>query len=175
MSILIPVLAAVLATNGVNAAGTTNVSAKASPPARITSDSTFYDRKEGVAVFKGNVHVDDSDYQMHAKRAYVFMNTASNTLSRIVATGDVALTNGTKRAYGEKVTYRRDDGLVVLHGDGAGHPATIIDVTPQGERRVEGSKIRFWINTEQVEVLDATMKTPRPAGAAARIALPGGK
>ena len=166
MSVLGLIFAAVLATN---------VTEKASTPARITSDSTYYDRKEGIAVFKGHVHVDDCDYQMHAKHAYVFMNTASNTLSRIVATGDVALTNGTKRAYGEKVTYRRDDGLVVLHGDGKSRPATVVDETPQGERRVEGSKIRFWINTEQVEVVDATLTAPRPSGGDGKFSLPGKK
>ena len=57
MSALGLIFAAVLATN---------VTEKASTPARITSDSTYYDRKEGIAVFKGHVHVDDCDYQTYA-------------------------------------------------------------------------------------------------------------
>ena len=169
MSMFPLVLAAALATNAVGSAGSTNATASAT--ARITSDKTYYDRKEGIAVFKGHVYVDDSDYQMHANRAYVFMN-ASNTLSRIAATGAVALTNGTKRAYGEKVTYHRENGLVVLHGtDGA--PAQVMDETPDGVRSVRGRKIRFWINREQVEVLDADLSAPRPSGKSSPWALPG--
>ena len=172
MSALIPILAAVLATNGVETAGTPNAAAKVSPPARITSDSTFYDRKEGIAVFKGHVHVDDVDYQMHAERAYVFMNVASNTLSRIAATGAVALTNGTKRAYGEKVTYHRENGLVVLHGTDE-TPAVVVDDVEGGPRTAKGRKIRFWIDREQVEVLEAVLSAPRPAGGSMPFKVPG--
>ena len=162
MSTLPLLLAAVLATNGVN---------KAESLARITSDTTYYDRKEGIAVFKGHVHVGDSDYQMDARRAIVFM-TPSNTLSRIAATGAVALTNGTKRAYGEKVTYHRDNGLIVLHG-AEGAPALVLDESPEGDRSVRGRKIRFWINREQVEVVEADLSAPKPAGKKGGFSLPG--
>ncbi len=141
----------------------TNVAREAASPVLITADSTYYDRKEGLAIFKGRVHVDDTDYQMHAERAYVFMNAASNSLSRIAAMGHVVLTNGTKRAYGEKVTYHRDAGLVVLHGSEV-EPARVLDETQDGARTVTGRKIRFWINREQVEVLDAVLSGPRPEG-----------
>lgn len=181
MSALGIILAAALATDGVgaaesadrvDAAGATSEVAKASSPARITSDTTYYDRKEGIAVFKGNVHVDDCDYQMHAKRAYVFMNVVSNSLSRIAALGSVALTNGTKRAYGEKVTYHREDGLVVLHGTDA-NPAVVLDETPDGPRTAKGRKIRFWINREQVEVTEAVLTAPRPEGGGLPFSMPG--
>ena len=46
---------------------------KAAKPARdalITADRTDYDRKEGVVLFDRNVHVDDSQYQMHADRLF---------------------------------------------------------------------------------------------------------
>ncbi len=159
-------LASILATNSAVAGETvsaTNVATEASASVLITADSTYYDRKEGLAVFKGHVHVDDTDYQLHAARAFVFMNVASNALNRIAAMGHVALTNGTKRAYGEKVTYHRDAGLVVLHGSEA-EPARVVDETQDGARTVTGRKIRFWINREQVEVLDAVLSGPRPEG-----------
>ena len=135
--------------------------------ARIKADTTYYDRKEGMVAFKGHVHVDDSDYQMHTDVAYVFL-TGSNTLDRIAAIGSVAMTNGTRRAYGEKLTYRRDSGLVVLHG-GDVSPALVVDETPSGDRTVRGSKIRLWINSEQVEAADADISAPR---AGAKQALP---
>lgn len=141
------------------AAAVTNQTDKIENPARITSDTTYYDRKEGIAVFKGHVHVDDAEYQMHADRAYVYM-TGTNNLSRIAAIGSVALTNGTKRAYGDRVTYHREKGLVILSGkDDA--PAIVSEVLPEGDRTVRGKKIRFWINQEQVEVVEADISAPR--------------
>lgn len=152
-------LAALLATNSFN---------KIENPARITSDTTYYDRREGIVVFKGHVHVDDPDYQMHADRAFLFLSE-TNSLNRIAAIGSVALTNGAKRAYGEKVTYHRADGLVVLHA-GNGVPATVTEVAENGERTVRGRKIRFWINQEQVEVVEADITAPREG--ADKIGLP---
>jgi lipopolysaccharide assembly outer membrane protein LptD (OstA) len=68
-----------------------DASAKPKRPARITSRSTYYDRKDGVAVFSGSVYVDDEQYQMYADKAYVF-TVGTNELHRIVAIGNVALT-----------------------------------------------------------------------------------
>jgi len=126
--------------------------------ARITSDATRYDRKRGVAFFDGNVHVDDENYQMHADKAYVFTE-GTNEMRRIVAVGHVALTNDAKRAYGGKVSYYRQDGMVVLYaGDGA--PAEVRDESKAEDQIVRGSKIKFWIGSGQVEVLDATISAP---------------
>ena len=146
-----------------NEDASTNAATASSQPVLITADSTYYDRKEGYAIFKGHVAVHDADYQLHADRAYVFMQAASNTLSRIAAIGSVAITNGTKRAYGSQATYHRDEGLVVLHG-AEGADARVLDETPAGARVVQGRKIRFWIDREQVEVLDATLSSPKPEG-----------
>ena len=125
---------------------------------RISSSSTYYDRKEGFIYFNGKVHVADSKYDLHADRAYVFMD-GTNELKRIVALGNVALTNESQRAYGAKASYYRNPGMVVLYaGDGAA--AEVRDVTPDGDRIVRGNKIKFWTNTRQVEVLEAEITTP---------------
>lgn len=131
--------------------------------ARITSDMTHYDRKEGMAVFTGHVYVDDEQYQMHADKAYVF-TTETNSLKRIVAIGHVALTNEARRAYGEKASYYKEGGMVVLYG-GNGVNAEIIDESKGQKQSLRGSKIKFWINSEQVEVLDATIVAPASRGA----------
>jgi lipopolysaccharide transport protein LptA len=127
-------------------------------PAKITSKSTYYDRKEGIGVFTGDVSVDDEEYQMHAGKVYLFMK-GTNELERIVAVGNVAMTNGTKRAYGAKVSYYRDPGLVVLYS-GDGIAAEVRDTAKGGDQVVRGRKIRFWTNTEQVEVLEAEITAP---------------
>lgn len=132
--------------------------AKAKKPARITSSTTYYDRKEGVAIFTGKVHVNDDEYQLHADKAYVFMN-GTNDVERIVAIGNIAMTNENKRAYGAKVTYYRNRGMVVLHS-GDGRVAEVREVKPDGDQIVRGRKIKFWVNSEQVEVVEAVIDAP---------------
>ncbi len=135
----------------------TNLFNKGDSPVNISSQRTFYDRNAGLIVFQGNVRVIDREYLMRSDRAYVFMNEA-NDVKRVAAVGNVALTNGFRRAYGEKATYQRSNGLVVLHGVD-GKPAEVVEELTNEVRTVKGRKIRFWTNEEQVEVLemDATI------------------
>lgn len=129
---------------------------------KITSASTYYDRKEGFAHFSGHVFVDDEKYKLHADSAFVFMN-GTNELHRIVAIGNVAMTNDTKRAYGAKASYYRDPGMVVLYsGDGA--MAEVRDETAKGTNVVRGKKIKFWTDSEQVEVIEAEISAPSGGG-----------
>ena len=138
-----------------SAMGETNAPPK---EAKITSSSVYYDRKEGYAYFSGGVFVDDPQYKIHADRAYVFMSS-TNDVSRIVALGHVAMTNGTKRAYGGKVSYYRDPGKVVLSSDGAA-AAEVRDGDGADAKVVRGRKIVFWTNSRQVEVLEAEITAP---------------
>jgi len=136
----------------------TNAVQAVSTEAKITSKSVYYDRKEGFAYFNGDVFVDDSNYQLHAARAYVFMS-GTNDVRRIVAIGNVAMTNGTKRAYGEKATYYRDPGKVVLSAAPNG-VAEVRDEVDGQSRVIRGRKILFWTNSRQVEVLEAEIGVP---------------
>ena len=133
-------------------------------PARITSDTTIYNRKEGIASFEGHVHVDDEQYQMHADRVYLFME-GTNELKRVVALGHVALTNEARRAYGTRATYSRKNGLVVLYS-GDGITAEVRDESKAQEQVVRGKRIRFWIGSEQVEVDEADLTGASPSGGA---------
>ena len=133
-------------------------------PAKITSDSTIYNRKEGIASFVGHVHVDDEQYQMHADRVYLFLE-GTNELKRIVAIGNVAMTNEARRAYGAKATYSKKNGLVVLHS-GDGITAEVRDESKEQPQIVRGKRIRFWVGAEQVEVDEADLTGAAPAGGA---------
>lgn len=126
---------------------------------RISSDRTYYDRKEGFACFTGKVSVEDPEYQLHADRAFVYMGE-TNDLKRIVALGNVAITNGTKRAYGAKATYQRENGVVILRADENG-AAEVREADPDGgDRVVRGKTIKFWTGSRQVEVLEAEISAP---------------
>ena len=134
--------------------------AEKAPPrlARITSATTYYDRKEGIVFFDKDVFVNDEQYQLHADQAYVFLN-GTNDLRRIVAIGNVAMTNETRRAYGAKVSYYKEGGMVVLYGDEFG-PAEVRDESKEQDQVVKGRKIKFWIDSEQVEVMEADITAP---------------
>jgi lipopolysaccharide transport protein LptA len=127
-------------------------------PARITSATTYYDRKEGIIYFDKDVYVDDEQYQLHADKAYVFLS-GTNDVRRIVAIGNIAMTNDTKRAYGVKVSYYKEGGMVVLYG-GVGQPAEVRDESKEQDQVVKGRKIKFWIDSEQVEVMEADIQAP---------------
>ena len=131
--------------------------------AKISAASTFYDGKAGFVFFDRNVAVEDERYQLHADKAYVFLD-GTNELKRIVAVGNVAMTNETRRAYGGRASYHKSRDLVVLYADESG-VAEVRDETPEGARIVRGKRIRFWIGSEQVEVLEAEMTAPMPASA----------
>lgn len=147
-------LSVLLAVAGTVAAPSTN----ATRTAKITSASTYYDRAEGYAYFNGNVFVDDSAYQLHADRAYVFMD-GTNELKRIVALGHVALTNENKTAVGDKAAYYRRSKMVVLSAD-EGKVAEVRERLDGGDRVLRGRKIRFWTDSRQVEVLEAEITAP---------------
>lgn len=118
---------------------------------KITSVRTDYDRREGVVMFDRDVFVDDPEYKLHADRVYVFLD-GTNELKRIVAIGNVAVTNGLRSGTCAKATYSRANSRLVMYGDNrTGTPARLED---NGKKRSElvGRKITFWTDTEQVEV-----------------------
>ena len=158
-------------------------------PAKITSDTTVYNRKEGIASFEGHVHVDDEQYQMHADRVFLFfdvdkdsnstngvrrakgtndLHRAAGDVRRVVAIGNVAMTNDAHRAYGAKATYSKKNGLVVLYS-GDGITAEVRDESKAQPQIVRGKRIRFWIDSEQVEVDEADLTGAAPSGGAASL------
>ena len=178
-------------------------------PAKITSDTTVYNRKEGIASFEGHVHVDDEQYQMHADRVFLFFDVdkdanstngvrrtkgtndvhraakgtndvhraakgtndvhrAAGDVRRVVAIGHVAMTNDAHRAYGAKATYSKKNGLVVLYS-GDGITAEVRDESKAQPQIVRGKRIRFWIDSEQVEVDEADLTGAGPSGGAASL------
>ncbi len=122
---------------------------------KITSERTDYDRREGVIMFDKNVFVDDAEYKMHSDQLYVFLD-GTNELKRIVAIGNVSITNETRVGSCAKAAYTKSVGKVVMYGDSSGVRAKLADY---GKRKseVEGRKITFWIDSEQVEVEGSTV------------------
>ena len=149
-------LAQALAVQNVETATEADAKAPEMPRSvKITSERTDYDRKEGVIMFDGNVFVDDMEYKMHSDQLYVFLD-GTNELKRIVAIGNVAITNDLKTGTCAKAAYTKATGKIVMYGDGADVMARLVDGGSH-KSEVEGRKITFWTQSEQVEVEGSTV------------------
>ena len=119
--------------------------------ARVTSRMADFDRLEGVVMFEGDVIVRYSeDYTMCSDRLYVFV-AGTNQLSRVVALGNVSITNATRSGDCAMATYRRKKGVVEMFGNGTNALARLNE-SGENATQLEGTRIRFWLDAEQVEV-----------------------
>ena len=125
--------------------------AAASRKVKITSERTDYDRKEGVLMFDENVFVDDVEYQLHSDQLYVFLD-GTNELKRIVAIGNVAITNELRSGACSRATYTKESQKIVMLGDSETGALAMLEDRGKNKARVEGRRITFWIDSEQVEV-----------------------
>lgn len=135
---------------------------KAPQKARITSRTCDLDMKAGVALFEGDVAIRSSDgFTLCAEKLYAF-SAGSNELSRIVAIGAVSITNGARVGTCEMATYRRWKGQIEMFGDGKGKLAGISE--GDAARTLTGTRIRFWLDSEEVEVENSTVTSERKDG-----------
>lgn len=126
----------------------------------ITADRTDYDRKEGVILFDRSVYVDDEQYQMHAERLFVFLD-GTNDMKRLVALGNVALTNEDKTAWCQKAVYTKAASKIVLFGDEQ-NPAWLRDAGGKkgDESEVRGLRITYWIDSGLATVEKSVITLP---------------
>lgn len=121
----------------------------------LRADRADYDRGEGVIMFDGNVRLDSKEYNLVADQAFAFVN-GTNELRRIVAVGNVAITNGLRSGYCDRTVYSRYDSKVAMYA-GENSPARLMDTDDGRRREVAGDKITFHLDSEQVEVLRPVM------------------
>lgn len=126
----------------------------------IRSDRADYDNKAGVAMFDGHVALDavvrGEKYTMNAAQMYVFFE-GTNDLKRVVAIGDVAVTNGLRTGSCAKATFAKSANRVTMYGGDDGTPAVLANADPRQKGDVTGRRIRFWLDSEQVEVEGSTV------------------
>lgn len=126
----------------------------------ITSDSCAFDREERVVCFDREVKVSYAgEYELSADRVFVFL-TEERELSRIVALGHVVVTNEGRSGSCTRAVFRRDVGEIEMFGDAGGQPAHLQEADGNA---VDGSRIKFWLDAEQVEVVDSVL-TVRKVG-----------
>lgn len=116
----------------------------------LRSRRADYDRAEGVIMFEGGVRLENPEYKLVADRVFAFVR-GTNELRRIVAAGNVAVTNGLRSGYCDRTTYSRADSRLVMYA-GEKTPAKLVDMDDGRRREIEGDRITFYLDSEQVEV-----------------------
>lgn len=119
----------------------------------ITAKRVDYDNKEGVIVFDEDVVVDNEQFVLKSDRLFVFMQ-GTNDVDRILADGNVSITNLNRAATCDKAVFTKKDGQIVMTGR-----ATLMT---GGERAgiVTGDKIVIWIDDERMEVSPGRVTLP---------------
>ena len=126
--------------------------------ARISSLRAELDRSAGVACFEGDAVVDyGDDCRLRADTIFVFFSK-SNGLDRVVASGNVTVSNDTRRGSCESAVFRRKLDQIEMYGDGENRLARLSS-GPSDE--IAGKVVKFWLGAEQVEVLGSEVKVGR--------------
>ena len=129
---------------------------------RVTGRTSDFDRDAGVVMSEGDVVVRYSgEYTMCADRLFMFL-VGTNDVRRVVASGNVSITNGTRTGSCATAIYRRKKGVIEMFGDGKDVLARLNE-NGANASQLEGTRIRFWVDTEQVEV-DAPRITAETKG-----------
>jgi lipopolysaccharide export system protein LptA len=146
-------------------------------PVEITSDRLDVDQAAGSALFTGTVKVAQGTLRLAGDKVEVFYDQASNAssgkINRLVANGNVTLSNGTEAAEGASADYDVVAGIITMTGD---------VLLTQGQNALSGQTLLIDLNkgTGQMQGRVQTIFVPNApppgqAGGGGRPAAGGGK
>jgi lipopolysaccharide export system protein LptA len=129
-----------------------------SQPLSIRSDELEASKRNGARhlIFRKNVEVTQADVTIRTRRLEAFYPPDSKQPSRLIATGDVVLTKGTREARCDSATYDRVGQKLTCTGN-----AQLRD----GADEVAGERIEFDLASEAVNVSGAAAVRFHPGGA----------
>ena len=104
--------------------------------------------KEGKVIFTGDVVARKGDLTIYADRLIVYYSDkkggagaeGKRSLERLVAEGDVKITQGKRTARGDEATYDKKKEIITLTGDAQ---------VWQGQNRVKGDKIIVFLKEDK--------------------------
>jgi lipopolysaccharide export system protein LptA len=126
-------------------------------PVEITSDALELDQAAGTAVFTGTVKVGQGELRLAAERVEVqyadTAGTGTGAVQRMLASGNVTLSNGAEAAEAERATYEVASGIIEMEGD---------VLLTQGANALSSQRLRIDLNsgTGQLEGRVTTIFMP---------------
>jgi lipopolysaccharide transport protein LptA len=130
--------------------------AKKKVPLRIQSESSSYNGKKGLAIFKRNVVVEDGDFYLECDEMHVFYSKATKTkkggIEKIVAIDNVKIRQSPNTATATKAVYLLIDQTITLTGTEKEQPVLV------GE---DGQKMKsdFFIIHRETETIESGQVT----------------
>jgi lipopolysaccharide export system protein LptA len=118
----------------------TTAPAAGTNPTVITSDRLEYDYPRSMAIFTGNVVVEDKDLRMWADQMTVLFSPTED-IESVTAIGHVRIEQAGREATCGKAIFLLDRNEVVLTGDA---------VLKRGKDRVEGRIIQIWTDSNRM-------------------------
>ncbi len=107
-----------------------------SEPIHVSAKTLIWDHKGHQATFHQEVVARQSDLTIHSDDLHIYFNEDDSDITRLVAKGNVKVTQQDRRATCEEAVYDRSQNSIVLQGD---------PVLRQGLNEVRGKRVVFYI------------------------------
>ena len=118
--------------------------AKPPVPIEARSREMVYEEAANRIVYKGEVEIRQGDILSKSPEAVVTLNASGDAVERMVAGEPVEVTQGARRATGQKGTYTPDDQTLVLVGD----KVVLYDT----DRQLDGRIVTFVVGSDRIRV-----------------------
>ena len=106
----------------------------------ITSDTLLFDYQRSIAVFEGNVKVEDSQVTLTCEKLYAYFDK-NNQIDSVVARENVHVVQADRQARAGKAVYTAKDGAIVL----TEQPRLL-----RGSDELRGDEIKIFTHSEKV-------------------------
>ena len=120
----------------------------------LESKSAVYDQQNGVVMFDREVNVSETGRKFSCDKAYAFIE-GTNSVKKVVAVGNVRFSDGLRTGSCPFAVYDRQNAKIEMFSNGGQAP--VIQETGRNKWKLEGEKMVFWIDSEQVEVVKSVI------------------
>ena len=110
-------------------------------PIVVEADRMEFDYEKNQLIYRGSVHVTQGDLELTSKQLHVTFDRAgemeSAQLQKVVARGDVEITQGERTASGDRAIFDQTSRQIVLVGD---------PVLRDGPNEVQGDRLTVYLD-----------------------------
>ena len=116
---------------------------RCSDPIDVVSERMSIELRDNSVAFSGNVRAMQCDVLLTARKLTAYYNDDRSRIERIVAVGEVEISQGPRIASGEEALFDNVNRIITLNGN---------PVLRQGNSIVRGQEIMIWLEEDRMEV-----------------------